>query len=213
VTNAAPAQRRRADAQRNYCALVLAARDVFGERGIDAPLDEIAQRAGIGNATLYRHFPTRCELIVAVFTEQMQAYADAARQAAEADDAWAGLRDYVRTICAIQASNRGLADLLTNSQLNDDTLLTLRRSAHRDLTRVIRRAKREGSLRADFRTQDVALILMANAGVVRYTADIAPGSSERLVALILDGLAASAATEGPPSPKERHILAALGGNP
>lgn len=98
-------------------------------------LDEIAQRAGIGNAALCRHFPTCCELIVAVFTEQMQAYADAARTAAEADDGWAGLRDYVRTICGIQASNRGLADVLTTSRLNDETLLALRRSAHRDITR------------------------------------------------------------------------------
>jgi AcrR family transcriptional regulator len=208
VTNPAPAPRR-ADAQRNYCALQRAARDVFAERGIDAPLDEIAHRAGIGNATLYRHFPTRCDLVVAVFTEQMEEYAAAVQTAAAAEDPWLGFRSYVTTICEIQAGNRGLADLLTTTSISSPHLDALRSSSRRNLIRVVRRAQRAGALRADFSPQDVVLIMMANAGVVRRTVDHAPDSSARLVSLILDGLAASAATNGPAPPKERCIVEAM----
>ena len=96
----------RANARRNRAALIAAAREVMGLRGLDAPLDDIAQHAGLGNATLYRHFPTRCELVVAVFTEQMTDYADAARTAAASADPWQALRTYLGTVCALQAQNR-----------------------------------------------------------------------------------------------------------
>ncbi len=62
----------RSDAERNRRALVRAARAVFGERGLDAPLDEIARRAEVGNATLYRRFPTRCALLAAVFADTLE---------------------------------------------------------------------------------------------------------------------------------------------
>jgi hypothetical protein len=64
---AQPQRPRRADARRNYESLLAAATEVFGEHGVHAPLDEIARRARVGNATMYRHFPTRQELILAVY--------------------------------------------------------------------------------------------------------------------------------------------------
>lgn len=199
----------RADAQRNRCALQTAAREVFAERGLDASLDEIARRAGIANATLYRHFPSRCDLVMSVFIEHFREYVEAARTAAEADDPWQGMCDFVRTACRLQADNRGLADLLTTTTLDDPELDALRLRARRDLGRAVKHAQQAGVLRPDFRPQDMVLILMANAGVVRHTADLAPSSSERLIALILDGLAADAATDGPPAPPERSILATM----
>lgn len=179
---------------------------MFAERGIDAPLDEIAHRAEIGNATLYRHFPDRCQLIAAVFTDELARYADLVQKALRAEDPGAALREYVQASCALQAGNRGLADLLTSTVLSDPHLDALRRRARRDLGRLIRRAQQAGALRVDFRPQDVVLILMANAGIVRRTADNAPTSSARLVALLLDGLAADAATLAPPPPSERAVL-------
>ena len=70
----------RADAERNRCQLMTAALAVFAERGLDAPLDEIARRAGVGNATLYRRFPTRCDLVAAVFAGTLREVIAAARQ-------------------------------------------------------------------------------------------------------------------------------------
>lgn len=74
--SAGPQRARRSDAQRNYELLLAAAREVFHERGVDAPLDDIARRAGIGNATMYRHFPARRDLLVAVYADEVTALCD-----------------------------------------------------------------------------------------------------------------------------------------
>ena len=68
----APRRKRRSDATRSIERLTATAREVFGERGHDVALDEIARRAGVGNATLYRHFPTRSDLLIAVYSEEVQ---------------------------------------------------------------------------------------------------------------------------------------------
>src|SRR3954468_19127850 len=86
----------RADAARNRQAIVDAARTVFAEHGLDAPLDEIARRAGTGNAPLYRRFPTRCDLVAAVFADRMVEHRDAVEAALAVDDPWDGFAAYVR---------------------------------------------------------------------------------------------------------------------
>src|SRR5664279_10974 len=70
-TTASAVKPRRADARRNYDLVLQAAREVFAERGAEAPLDDIARRAGVGNATMYRHFPTRRDLILAVYSDEV----------------------------------------------------------------------------------------------------------------------------------------------
>lgn len=199
----------RADAQRNRAALVAAAEEVLGRRGLDAPLDEIASRAGVGNATLYRHFPTRRDLVQAVFAEQMARYAAAVERALAQPDPWVAVRGYLAEICALQAENRALADLVTSAEYTDDT----RPTAIEHLHELLDRARSAGRLRADFVVEDVVLLLMANAGVVRHTAEHAPTASPRLVALLLDGLAADAATPAPPAPGPAALARALSGRP
>ena len=198
----------RADARRNRAALVDAAREVMGRRGLDAPLDEIASAAGLGNATLYRHFPTRRDLVQAVFADQMTRYAAAVERALAEPDPWLGLSGYVTEICALQAENRALADLVTSAEHTDDT----RPVAVAHLHELLDRARTAGVLRADFALEDVVLVLLANAGVVRRTAEHAPAASPRLVALLLDGLRAVAATPGPPPPDAASLARALSGD-
>jgi len=82
--------RLRADAARNRAVIVAVARDVFAEQGLEAPLEAIAARAGVGIATLYRRFPTREKLVAAALTEKVTAYAEAAEQALADADPWAG---------------------------------------------------------------------------------------------------------------------------
>jgi AcrR family transcriptional regulator len=200
----------RADAARNRRALVTAAREVFGERGLDAPLDEIARRAGVGNATLYRRFPTRQLLVEAVFTDWMAEYARAVDDAIANPDPWTGFRDYVVHILALQAADRGLADLLaTTSGSAGGELERLRNHAYEGTAQLIQRAQDAGELRADFAHQDLALLLMANAGLVHRTAAAAPGSWRRVAAFLLDGLRAGAATPAPPAPTEVEVRAAM----
>jgi AcrR family transcriptional regulator len=199
----------RADALRNRAALVGAARDVLGRRGLDAPLDEIAAAAGLGNATLYRHFPTRRDLVQAVFADQMARYAAAVERALAEPEPWRAVRGYLAEICALQAENRALADLVTSAEYTDET----RPVAVAHLQALLERARAAGQLRADFSVEDVALVLLANAGVVRRTAEHAPAASPRLVALLLDGLHAAAATPGPPAPDPEALARALAGTP
>lgn len=197
----------RADVRRNRAALVRAAVQEFGRRGLDAPLDAIASAAGVGNATLYRHFPTRRDLVQAVFAEEMAGYAAAVERALAEPDPWTGLRGYLAEICALQAENRALADLVISAEYPDET----RPAVVEHLRRLLDRARTAGTLRADFTVEDVALFLMANAGVVRHVDGPAPVASARLVALLLDGLAAEAATPAPPPPDRAAVARALSG--
>src|SRR5437879_13627884 len=83
-------RRLRVDAERNRAALLDAARELFAEQGLDAPLEEIALRAGVGIATLYRRFPTRAQLVAAALVDKVTQYAEAAQQALAVPDPWAG---------------------------------------------------------------------------------------------------------------------------
>ncbi|MEU4244516.1 helix-turn-helix domain-containing protein [Actinoplanes sp. NPDC026619] len=202
--------RMRADAQRNRTALLAAAKEVFGEHGLDAPLDDIAKRAGVGNATLYRRFPDRRELIWEVFADRMADYLRAADHALAMPDGWAAFVGYVTYLCELQATDRGISELLTTTIVDvDDRLTRLRKLGQERTTEVIARAQVPGGLRPDFTPPDFVLLLMANAGVVRRTGTYAPEGWRRQLSFALDGLRASAATDAPPPPTETAMLAAM----
>lgn len=182
------ATRLRADAERNRSALLHAAREIFGEHGLDASLDEIARRAGVGNATLYRRFPTRRDLIAEVFAGQMTAWAVLADDALADPDPWHGFVTYVTRVCEIQATDRGLSDLLVNSSFDDDERLAeLLATARRGTIEVIKRAQDAGALRADLTRLDVRMLMMANAGVAMRSTD--PEAWRRLLTLFFEGVA------------------------
>lgn len=199
----------RADAARNRAAIVDAARAVFAEQGIDAPLDEIARRAGTGNATLYRRFPTRGDLVAAVFAERMCEHLQAVEAGLAEPDPWAGFASYVHTVAAMQARDRGIADLVTMELATAPDIEELRARAFDGLVQLVERAHTAGVLRADFTTQDVVLLLMANAGLVERAEGITEPASTRLVHLLLDGFRARAATDGPPAPGPRETEQAM----
>jgi AcrR family transcriptional regulator len=199
----------RADATRNRRALLDAARVVFGDRGLEASLDEIARTAGVGNATLYRHFPSRCALVAAVFAETLHDVAAAAQKALANPDGWEGFSEYVTFLCQLQATDRGLADLLTTAIAGAPELEELRGRAYDDFVRIVDRAKQAGALREDFRPEDLVLLLMANAGLVHRTAGAAPAAWQRMLSYTLDGLRESAATSAPPSAGEVSVLQAM----
>lgn len=200
----------RADAARNRDAIVVAARQLFAERGLDAPMDEIARRADVGNATLYRRFPTREELVEAVFLERMTDHVVAVDLALQDPDAWAGIRSYLIRLFHWQAEDRGFAELLiTTAAPTGGALEKLRIRASRGVQLLIDRAHADGRLRADFCLQDVALLLMANAGVVQQTRAAAPDSWQRVAALVLDGLQQRAATPAPEPPTAQQLARAM----
>jgi AcrR family transcriptional regulator len=104
--------RLRRDAQRNRDAIVGAARQVFCDQGLEAPLEEIARRAGVGIGTLYRRFPSRTELLDAVLADALQAHIDLAERALAMEDPWEGFCFYLEETCRLQATDRGLNDAM-----------------------------------------------------------------------------------------------------
>ena len=103
----------RADAERNRERILATARQVFAERGLNASLEDIARRAGVGVGTLYRRFPSREDLIGAVFAEKMAVYADAVDAALADSDPWRGFCGFIERVCGLQTEDVGFADLLT----------------------------------------------------------------------------------------------------
>jgi len=203
-------RRLRADAERNRAAILAAASDVFAEQGIEAPLEDIAARAGVGIATLYRRFPAREQLVAAALLDKVTQYAQVAQEALAAPDAWAGFAGYVQRICELQADDRGLADLLSMTLPTDEHVGRLRSCAEAHVAELVERAKAIGELREDLVGEDLLLLLIANAAVAHVTGRDAPDGWRRFVALVLDGFRsprtaadrARPALPAPPSPTQ-----------
>jgi AcrR family transcriptional regulator len=184
-------------------AILRAAREVFGERGLEAPLEEVALRAGVGSATLYRRFPSKVHLIEAVFEKELRAYTSIVERGIEDPDSWRGFVSTITEICALQAADRALADLVTMIPPSQNAVLQDLAAHGSELVHhLVERAHDSGDLRADFTPQDVVLLFMSNAGVVHRMFDDAPDSWRRIVGFVLDGLhdagPLGAATEAPP---------------
>ena len=199
----------RADAERNRDRVIHAAREVFAEHGLDASTNEVARRAGVGIATLFRRFPTRDDLVAAAFAEKMNSYVEAIDTAVDDPDPWHGFCAYIERVCQMPADDRGFADVLTLTFPTAKAFEADRtRSAHA-LTVLLERAKATGRLRADFAHQDVPLILMANAGVVTATRDAAPEAWRRFVGYLVQSFAAEAAQPLPDPPSHTQMYRAL----
>jgi AcrR family transcriptional regulator len=190
----------RADAERNRAAILAVARDVFAEQGLEAPLEVIAARAGVGIATLYRRFPTREKLVAAALVDKIALYAQAAEQALAVTDPWAGFAGFVQRICELQACDRGLGDLLSMTLSADEQIEQLRTTANGHVIALIERAKASGTLRGDFVGEDLLLLLIATAAVMQVTRADAPDAWRRFVALALDALRRQDYSPGLPEP-------------
>jgi len=199
----------RADAARNRDVIVAVARDVFAEQGLEAPLEAIAARAGVGIATLYRRFPTREKLIGAALVDKVGEYVDAARQALAVPDPWAGFAGCVERICELQADDRGLSDLLSMTLSADEQVEELRRAANDLLITVIDRAKVQGTLRQDFVGEDLVLLLIATSAVMHVTRADAPDAWRRFVALALDSFRSQGPPGLPPPPTTGQMTRAM----
>jgi AcrR family transcriptional regulator len=179
----------RADARRNYGKLVEQARIAFGEFGVDASLDEIARRAGVASGTLYRHFPTRLDLIEAVLAEQIAELVRLGRGLLTAEDEFEALSAWLRAALMHALAYRGLAAAVMNSALDRENG---RASAwHAEIFEVgaalLARARRSGVVAADADEADVLKMV----GAIAWAAQDAPdGSAQagRLLALLMNGL-------------------------
>jgi AcrR family transcriptional regulator len=204
----APRTRLRRDAQRNRDAIVTAARQVFCDHGLEAPLEQIARQAGVGIATLYRRFPSRAALLDAVLADNLQAHMDAAEQALDMDDPWEGFASYLEQSCRLQAADRGLNDVMGMRFPRATGVETAKARLFELVARVVDRAQQSGQLRADLTLEDLALVTWANTRILpACRAAGAPDAWRRHLGFLLDGYRAGRAhplPQPPLSPRQVH---------
>jgi AcrR family transcriptional regulator len=179
-------KRVRADAQRNLDALLQAAKEVFAGAGVDAPVREIADKAGVGLGTLYRHFPQRADLIAAVFKREIDACADAAPLLAAEREPFDALAAWMQRYAAFIGTKRGLAQALHSGDPAFDALPGYFDRRLRPAFRaLLDAATATGAIRRGV-DPDELLGAVASLGMSTYNAG--PGRAERMVALLVDGL-------------------------
>ena len=165
---ASPAARpRRADAVRNHERVLHAAAKVFAEKGLEAGVDEVAARACVGKATVYRSFPTKERLVAAVACERLRWFEHLAEAAAESEDPWEAFVALLHTAAEAQPGNRILAGSLASvSDLPE--VRQAREAMAGAMERLVCRAQAQGAMRADATAQEVRVLF---AGVARVLGD------------------------------------------
>ncbi len=177
----------RADARRNRERVLAAAREVFAAEGLEAQMEEVARRAGVGVGTVYRHFPTKDALCEALWHDKWERVIALTREAAENPDPWEGLVEMFERGTSMQGEDLAWCEA-AGARLGSAAPPGL--EAHLDAlaevtTQLLDRAKSEGKLRNDFDFEDVSRIFCATAGVI---ATYGPEARESFLRVILDGL-------------------------
>jgi AcrR family transcriptional regulator len=175
----------RADARRNRKRIVAAARKSMARKGLDAQMEDIARAAGVGVGTVYRHFPTKDELVEALALERFERLQELAREALADPDPWKSFEEFMRASAHIQTDDRALSEVLTSRPE------TMTRAAERVgilelVAELLGRAQAAGVVRKDAHARDIPMIMCALAGTFRNP----HANPDRYMGLVLDGLRA-----------------------
>jgi AcrR family transcriptional regulator len=203
-TSPRPAEELRADARQNHARLLVAAADAFAEKGADAPLEDIAKRAGVGIGTLYRHFPTRLDLQAAAFRNQVTLLCGQALEMLDRAEPERAFFTWLQILAGYFQSKRGLSKAVVQALGRDSEVMESCWARMRDTTeRTLTLAQQAGLIRSDVSAVDV---LRLAHGVVAGT-ESDPDQAPRLLAIMIDGLRA---TPGPAYPVVQGELATTG---
>jgi AcrR family transcriptional regulator len=184
----------RADARRNRERILAAARELVAEQGVDVPVAEIAERAGVGVGTIFRRFPTKHDLLVALVEQRVEQLLAAADAALEREDPEPGLRSFLQTVVELQICDRGFCESMDTDLFAAEPLRRLFGEVVERAGTLLERAQRAGAVRGDVTAEDITMVI---AGIVRsgvILEEIAPGAWRRYVDLACDGLRAEGAT-------------------
>lgn len=180
----------RSDALDNRERILGAARELFAAEGLDVPMREIARRAGVGPATLYRRFPTKQTLVVEAFTHEMRTCHAIVEEGRADPDPWRGFRLVIEKICDLHARNRGFTDAFMSAHPGEVDLAASREHTLSAVAELARRARDTGHLRADFVLDDLILMLLAHRGVHATSAAARVAASRRFARLVIQAFQA-----------------------
>ena len=179
----------RSDARRNRERVIAAARKCMARDGLDVQMDEIARRAKVGVGTVYRHFPTKDDLVEALAGERFVRLAELADEALEHEDPWEGFVQFMRASGEIQVADKALSEVLVS---RPEVMRGAAESVDMlgRVTKVIERAQESGSLRADAQPEDVPMVMCALAGACNNPMS----DPERYIGIVIDGMRAPGTT-------------------
>jgi AcrR family transcriptional regulator len=186
----------RADARRNREAVIAAAKKLFADQGLEAQMPDIAKAAKVGVGTVYRHFPTKDDLIAALAVERFERLAEKVREGLEADDPWDGLCEFIRFAARLQADDRGLCEVMgSRPEVMNASAFAV--GLDKLMQELVVRAQRSGDLRKDLDWEDIPMIACSMGSVTQAQMGPGLGRWPRLVEIIIDGLRAPCSSKLP----------------
>jgi AcrR family transcriptional regulator len=197
---------RRRDAQERHDRLIAAARREFAARGVDASLERIARDADVAIGTLYRHFPTRLDLLLAALEPRLQEFTDGSKKALEIDDPWEGFVSYLENLFRVQAGDRGFNDFLSRRFPGSADTERIHDQMCQQIDDVLTRAQQAGQARPDITLADIVNLIWSNGRMIDATSTTAPNAWRRHLHLMLDAYRAERAHTIPEPPMTEEQL-------
>ncbi|WP_432543509.1 TetR/AcrR family transcriptional regulator [Kineococcus sp. SYSU DK002] len=183
-----PAQPLRRDAERNRRLLLSTAGELMADRGLDVSYEEIARAAGTGTGTVYRRFPTRDDLVDAVFDDHIDTVCAMAEQAAAEEDPWAGLTTFLERQLELEAANRALGEILRAQRGSYAIVHRASRRMTPVVTGLLERAVAAGTVPAGVTAADLVAVHVMVGSVLDASRTAAPDLWRRALAIALAGL-------------------------
>ena len=182
----------RADARRNRERILVAAKKVFAELGAEAHMEVVARRSGVGVGTLYRHFPTKEDLLGELVAEQFAAFADQARSSlASVDDPWEALAGTLRANAQLASENLAVQHAITGSEVNWERVEAVRNDLLSVTEQLVERAHAAGVVRDDLDVSDIPTVMCGLCSTMGATrGDGTPQDWRRHLEILLDGMRA-----------------------
>ncbi len=187
----------RRDAARNRARILAAAGELFSERGLGVTLNDVAHHAGVGVGTVYRHFPDKTELIETLFQERVEEMVALGEAALADPDPWHGLVTSMHRVLELEASDRGLHELVSDVPEGVRRVTHVRTRMLPIGTELIRRAQAAGAVRADVDSTDLAIAQLMLGAVLDASLGVAPELWRRTLDLVLRGFATHPEALGP----------------
>jgi len=183
-----PCRGLRKDAERNRQRVLVAARELFAIRGLEATLNDVAHHAGVGVGTVYRRFATKEELLDAIFEDSIDQVVRLAETALQQEHSWDGFVWFVEHLCELMATDRGLREMAYSTAYGGYGVECARLRLTPLTSKLVERARDDGYLRPDIEPSDMPIVGMLAGTVSEWAGHVEPELWRRYVALLLDGM-------------------------
>lgn len=178
----------RKDAERNRQRVIEAARELFAAKGLEATLNDVAHHAGVGVGTVYRRFPTKQELLEAIFEEGIDELTALAEAALRHRDSWQGFVWYVERMCELTATDRGMREIAFSKAYGGSRVDAARIRLVPRLSELVERAQQDGHLRSETSPSDMPIFGLLAGTVSEFAGHVDTELWRRYVAILLEGM-------------------------